>query len=282
MKKKPLGRGLAALIPKSENKNNIVELDINDIIPNSNQPRQLFNDENLSELALSIKNHGMIQPILVKKEDNKYKIIAGERRFRAAQQIKLEKIPAIIFEVKGDHEMIELGLIENIQREDLNPIDLARAYNQLIENFQYSQEDLSRALGKSRSAVANTLRLLRLPKKIIDAVQNNIISEGHARALLSLENENDVMNIFKEIVEKSLSVRETESLVSKLKKGVKLKSPAYSSFTPFKEELEREFENYFNTKIIISGSFTSGTIKIIYKSKDDLQKIINKIRGDLC
>jgi ParB family chromosome partitioning protein len=282
MKKKPLGRGLEALIPKSDSKKNIVELDINDIIPNANQPRQFFDEEGLTELAQSIKEHGIIQPILVKKENDKYKIIAGERRFRAAQQIKLERVPAIIKDVVHENQALEIGLIENIQREDLNAVDLAMAYNQLIEKFQYSQEALSKVVGKSRSAIANTLRLLNLPREILNAVSVNVITEGHARALLSLENNKTISYVFNRIVERTMSVRETENLVKKLKKGQTIKSEVKSPFSPFKEELEREFENYFDTNVKISGKFSGGTIRIIYKSKENLEKIINKIRGELC
>lgn len=282
MKKRPLGRGLEALIPKSESKKSIVELDINDIIPNTNQPRQYFDEESLAELASSIKEHGIIQPILVKKENNKYKIIAGERRFRAAQQVKLERVPAIVKDVVSENQAIEIGLIENIQREDLNAVDLATAYKQLIEKFHYSQEALSKVVGKSRSAIANTLRLLNLPDEILTALRSNVITEGHARALLSLENNEAFLDVFNRIVEKNMSVRETENFVKRLKKGETTKTDITTPFSPFKEELEREFESYFDTKVKISGKFSGGTIKIIYKSKEDLQKIINKLRGELC
>lgn len=279
MKKSPLGRGLEALIPKSENKRTIIELDINDILPNSDQPRQFFNEESLKELSLSIKEHGIIQPILVRKEGSKYKIIAGERRFRAAQRVKLERIPAIVVNVENDGQIIEIGLIENIQREDLNPVEVARAFKQLIERFGYTQDKLALVVGKSRSAVANTLRLLHLPDNILDALRDNIITEGHARALLSLEDVNSMNDVFKKIVENSLSVRESEALVKRIKKNDNSKKEKVSTFSPFKKEIEEEFENYFNTKVFISGQFNKGTIKIVYRSKEDLQHIINKIRG---
>jgi ParB family chromosome partitioning protein len=279
MKKSPLGRGLEALIPKSENRRTVVELDINDILPNADQPRQFFDEESLKELSLSIKEHGIIQPILVKREDNKYKIIAGERRFRAAQQVKLERIPAIVISLNNEGQAIEIGLIENIQREDLNVVEVARAFKQLIEKFGYAQDKLAQVVGKSRSAVANTLRLLNLPGKILDALRDNIITEGHARALLSLEDINSIFEVFKKIVENSLSVRETEALVKRIKEDNKPKEEKMPTFSPFKKELEEEFEKYFNTKVFISGQFNRGAIKIVYRSKDDLQNIINKIRG---
>ena len=272
MKKSPLGRGLEALIPKSENRRTVVELDINDILPNADQPRQFFDEE-------SLKEHGIIQPILVKREDNKYKIIAGERRFRAAQQVKLERIPAIVISLNNEGQAIEIGLIENIQREDLNVVEVARAFKQLIEKFGYAQDKLAQVVGKSRSAVANTLRLLNLPGKILDALRDNIITEGHARALLSLEDINSIFEVFKKIVENSLSVRETEALVKRIKEDNKPKEEKMPTFSPFKKELEEEFEKYFNTKVFISGQFNRGAIKIVYRSKDDLQNIINKIRG---
>jgi len=147
---------------------------------------------------LSIKEHGIIQPILVRKEGSKYKIIAGERRFRAAQQVKLERIPAIVVNVENDGQIIEIGLIENIQREDLNPVEVARAFKQLIERFGYTQDKLALVVGKSRSAVANTLRLLHLPDNILDALRDNIITEGHARALLSLEDVDSMNDVLKD------------------------------------------------------------------------------------
>jgi len=187
IKKNPLGRGLETLIPKTVDSKNITEIDILDIIPNTDQPRSKFDDEKLLELADSIKQKGIIQPIIVTPCNDKYQLIAGERRWRAAGIAGLKKIPAIIKVIGNENEKLELAIIENIQREDLNPVELAKAYRALMEKYSYTQEQLSSIVSKNRSTITNTLRLLNLDDKILDALSQNLITEGHARALIGLD-----------------------------------------------------------------------------------------------
>ncbi|MDY6820056.1 MAG: ParB/RepB/Spo0J family partition protein [Deferribacterota bacterium] len=282
MKKKPLGRGLEALIPRSESKKEIFQLNIDEIVPNCEQPRKSYDEESLTELAESIKEHGIIQPIIVTKVDNKYKIIAGERRFRAAKKINLKQIPAIIKNIDRDGKILELSLIENIQREDLNTVDLARAYKFLINRCSYTQEELSKVIGKSRSSIANTLRLLKLPQEVLEGLKNNKITEGHARTLLALEEQNYIRDVYKKILDNNLSVRETEQLIKKLKNKNSKKIKSENPFKPFINDLEKQLENFFNTKVVISGRETKGSIKITYNSKKELEQIISKLRGERC
>lgn len=282
MRKNPLGRGLETLIPKNDTainkKNSVVELDITDIVPNQEQPRKVFDADKLNELAESIKSRGLVQPIIVTKTGDKYTIIAGERRWRASGLAGLKKIPAIIRDTPDQKERLELALIENIQREDLNIIELANAYKNLIEKFSYTQEELSKIVGKSRSAVANVLRLLKLPREVIEALSKNIITEGHARALLGLEENSEIIEAFKIVVNKSLSVRETENLVKRIKKGEK-KDIVEKNEDIFIHSLKRELESFFKTKVNIKKGKKGGTIEIKYNSNEELDTIINLIRG---
>ena len=279
MKKSPLGRGLESLIPKGESTQKApVEIDITDIIPNSEQPRQKFDSEKLMELAESIKSKGLIQPIIVSKQGDKYIIIAGERRWRACGLAGLKKIPVIVKNINDDKERLELALIENIQREDLNPVEVAVTYKNLIEKFGYTQEELSKIVGKSRSAVANILRLLKLPKEVISSLSENEITEGHARALLGLEEKDDILNIFRIVLRRKLSVRETERLIQRVKKG-EIKKENFQERDIFIDALEKEFEEFFKTKVNIKTKKSGGTIEIKYMSNDELNTILEMIRG---
>jgi ParB family chromosome partitioning protein len=282
MRKNPLGRGLESLIPKdnSVNKKGPVELDITDIIPNEKQPRRIFDSEKLNELAESIKSKGLIQPIVVTKHEDKYLIIAGERRWRACGLAGLKKIPVIIKDINDEKERLELALIENIQREDLNPVEVANAYKSLMEKFSYTQEELSKIVGKSRSAVANILRLLKLPHEITEALSKNIISEGHARALLGLDDHLKVMEAFNTVVKKKLSVRETENLVKRIKTSP-AKKMENSGADIFVESIKKEFESFFKTKVNIRTGKKGGTIEIKYSSNEELDTIINHLRGQI-
>jgi ParB family chromosome partitioning protein len=279
MKKSPLGRGLESLIPKGEStQKSPVEVDITDIIPNSEQPRQKFDSEKLIELAESIKSKGLIQPIIVTKQGEKYVIIAGERRWRACGLAGLKKIPVIVKDINDDKERLELALIENIQREDLNSVEVAVAYKNLIEKFGYTQEELAKIVGKSRSAVANLLRLLKLPKEVINSLTENEITEGHARALLGLEEKDDILNVLRIVVKRKLSVRETERLIQRVKKeGIEKES--FQERDVFIDALEKEFEEFFKTKVNIKQKKNGGTIEIKYTSNDELNTILEMIRG---
>ncbi|KAA0257754.1 ParB/RepB/Spo0J family partition protein [Deferribacter autotrophicus] len=282
-KRNPLGRGLESLIPsKNDNKDErkiVKEIDVVDIKPNENQPRKIFDREKLEELAASIKSKGVIQPILVERVENGYVILAGERRWRAAALAGLKKIPAIVIDKTTEQEKIEIGLIENIQRESLNPVELAEAFKTLMERYGYTQEQVASIVGKSRAAVANTLRLLNLDEKSFQALKEGHISEGHARALLGIEDIEYRLYVLKEIIEKNLSVRDVEKLVKRKNKKVQNKDE--QSKDVFIMALEEELENYFKTKIDIKMKKKGGAIVINFNSSDELDRIINILRGEL-
>ncbi len=289
--KKPLGRGLDSLIPRkntverseSSANNGLLELDITSVIPNENQPRKMFDDVLLNELAESIKLKGVILPIVVTKVDDKYMIIEGERRWRASGLAEKKTIPAVVKSVDTDKERLELALITNAQREDLNAIELASAYKELIETHNYRQEDLGKIVGKSRAAVANRLRLLTLPKEACKAIERKQISEGHARALLSLDKQGDMITLMNLIIDKSLTVRDAEKLAKKMNEGEQIKvekQPAVEN--PDMKNVTSEFESFFNSKVNIKAKKKGGVIEIKYSSDDELDVIIKKIRGEVC
>lgn len=280
MKKNVLGRGLESLIPKNENKAPVGEIELALIYANINQPRTRFEQEPLEELVASIKEKGVLQPIILTKTDEGYMIIAGERRFRAAGLAGLKKIPAIIRNVESEAERLELALIENIQRQDLGAFELAVAYKNLMDQHSYTQEEVAKVIGKSRSAVANTLRLLNLPEKAIEAMRKELITEGHARALLSLEDEKKCLIALKKTIEKALSVRETEKLVAKMKKEPANPKEVTQNADIFLMGLKDELEEFFKTKIILKTAKKGGTIEIKYSSELELDRIIKKIRGE--
>jgi len=280
MKKNPLGKGLESLIPKAEKTRTIVnEIDIADIQPNPEQPRKVFNEEALEELTESIRKNGVIQPLVLSTGDDEgtYVIIAGERRWRAAGLAGLRRVPAVVRTVERETEKLELALIENIQREDLGPLELARAYKNLMDTHGYRQEDVADVVGKSRSAVANTIRLLGLPEKVIKALEEGLISEGHARALIGLD-EKKAVEILIKIIENSLSVRDVEKLVSKKERAEIIEQPKDENV--FVMSLKAEMEDFFRTKIEIKPAKNGGMIQIKYSSDDDLDRIIKTIRGE--
>jgi ParB family chromosome partitioning protein len=237
------------------------DIDLKLINPNPYQPRKKFDQSKLVELSQSIKEYGILTPILVRKFGDKYQIVAGERRFRAAQLSKLKTVPAII-ESFNDNQMMEIALIENIQREDLNVIEEARAFAGIQTSFKVTQEQLSKRLGKSRSYIANLLRLLSLPGNVQDMIAEDKLSMGHARTLIGLNNQ-DIEKLAKEIVGKKLNVRQTETLVNLHKKG---KDKAYLN-------LEKKLSSKYNRKINISGK----TIKISFKDEKDLSKLVDEL-----
>lgn len=284
MNKKGLGKGLNALIRSNndfEDRAGIIELNISDIVRNAKQPRQEFDQEKLEELAASIRQYGIIQPVIVRRLTNKkYELIAGERRWRAARLAGLDKIPAVIKEV-SDREITELALIENIQREDLNPIEEALAYKQLMEEFGLTQEELSKRVGKSRSFIANSVRLLNLPPEAQQMVQTGQLSAGHARALLVIERAIDQANLAKKIVEKNLSVRQIEQLVKKITSEGKKKIPRKrrESESLIVKDIEEQMQGKLGTKVRIKHGNKRGMIEIEYYSDDDLQRIVDLILG---
>ena len=277
MAKKALGRGLSALINTEESREeNLTELKINEIEPNINQPRKNFDDEKLIQLAESIKQHGIVQPIVVKKEKDTYKIVAGERRWRAARIAGLKTVPVIIKDLT-DKQLMEIALIENLQREDLNPIEEAEAYENLIKEYNMTQEEISKIVGKSRSAIANSIRLLGLVDEVRDFLINGEISSGHARALLAIENGELQIKAAKEVIKRGLNVRETESLVKRYLKEKSEKTAKVKSEELI--EIEERFKDIFGTKVKISPNNKKGKIMIEYYSSDELERIIELIMG---
>jgi len=279
MEKKALGKGLNALIMASANdgavKSSLVTIAIHEIKPNRFQPRIEFDKERLDELVNSIREKGIIQPIIVRKTETGYELIAGERRLRAAQQLGMTSIPSIIKNV-DDIDALGISLIENIQREDLNPIEEANAYQRFVSEFKVTQEEMSKVLGKDRSTIANTLRLLALPKKIQDFISKNSITAGHGRALLAVSDNKEQERLCAVVVKRQLSVRETEQLVARRQGGRKKRSVSTDSDVA---ALEDEFRQRFGTRVTVVRGKRRGRIVIEYYSPEDLERIIGILRG---
>jgi ParB family transcriptional regulator, chromosome partitioning protein len=277
VKKHGLGKGLGALIPDESGSGEIEEgirnININLIKPNEEQPRRRFDEEKIAQLGKSIKEHGVIQPLVLKKKNDTYVIVAGERRFRAAKSIGLAEVPAVIMEL-DDKEVLEISLIENIQREDLNPIEEAMAYKRLVEEFNLIQEDLAERLGKSRSVITNTMRLLNLDYRVQDALINVLISEGHGRVLLAIEDKQLQYVLSQKIIKDKLSVRETERLIKEISTR-KTKRRASVGEDPYYSDIKDKLENYFGTKITLNTGKNKGKIEIEYYSEEDLQRILD-------
>ncbi len=273
-----LGRGLESLIetnPLEDSKQTqLVELDINIVKPNPNQPRKLFNEDSLQELANSIKNYGIIEPIIVKKENNYYQIIAGERRWRAAKKVGLNKIPSVI--KYENNNALELSIIENLQREDLNIIELAQGYELLIKEYNYSHEELAEKLGVTRSSVSNILRILKLPDEILEMVRNNEISYGNARALLGIKDQNQQKELAQEIKDKNLSVRSVESLIRKKTKKEKVKNKN-SEDQIFIDKLSQWLCENYDAKVKIKVNNQKGKIEFNFNNSDQLKKIVQRL-----
>ena len=282
-----MGKGVAALFHTDDvienvlENQNVVELKLTEIEPNKNQPRRKFDKEKLGALAESLSQYGVLQPIVVKKLDTGfYQIIAGERRWRAARMANLKKIPVIIKEF-DDRETMEIALIENLQREDLNPIEEAEGFQELMDRFQMTQEQLSQKVGKSRSAIANSLRLLHLPKEIRQYLIDGKLSSGHARAILSAEKKEVQMAAAQKIMEEEWSVRQAEAYIAQLQK-----TPVVKKKTAQQEELERHILSLENklstalgTKVKIHHSKNKGKIEIQYYSNDDFERIMSMIKN---
>ena len=274
--KKGLGRGLSSLIGDSEIKASNTKISISSIIPNKNQPRKLFEKDALNDLTNSIKERGIIQPLIVRKSedrDNKYELIAGERRWQAAQSAGFNEVPVVIIEA-DNLKSLELAIIENVQRKDLNAIEEAESYNNLIQNFGYDQEQVSKFIGKSRSHIANSLRLLTLPEKLIDMIRLKQISQGHAKILVGLEN---ALLLVDKIIKKNLSVRQTENLVRILKKTPKKRLNLKSANII---AAENELSSKIGMRVsLINKKDNSGTLTFEYKAVDQLDRLINTIKN---
>ncbi len=263
----------------------VVSVNVEDVIPNPNQPRQKFNEKSLHEMAQSIKDHGVAQPILVRKKGDKYELVAGERRLRASKIAGQPTIPAIIKEMT-DEESIELAIIENIQREDLNAVDEAESYALLMKKFNFSQEEVAGKVGKARSSIANALRLIELPTDIKESLRNNDISAGHARAILAADGSEQQILLWKKVLKDGLSVREAEKLASK-----KLKETSDSenkkeaidnnaSKSSALIEVERTLSSHFSTKVSLQGNEQKGKIEINYFSREDLDRVYEILLGE--
>lgn len=275
MAKKALGKGLGALIEEhAEKETGFIQLRLNDIEPSIDQPRKNFNDDKLAKLAESIKEHGVVQPIIVRKEGSIYRIVAGERRWRAARMAKIITIPAIIKDLT-EKQFMEVSLIENLQREDINPIEEAEAYEKLIKEHSMTQDEISKVVGKSRPVIANSLRLLNLDKKIKDFLINGEITVGHARALLSIEDKEKQVKILEEVIKKKLSVRETEALVRKTSNEKIIKKP--DRLSPELEKVEEKLRDVFGTKVKLLHKVKRGKILIEYYSNEELDRIVDLI-----
>lgn len=280
-KKRGLGRGLAALINDeidldNESENEVIKsIDVKLIVPNKYQPRKEFKDENIKELSHSIEVNGLIQPIIVRKIGKKYELIAGERRLRASKMAGLKEIPSIIKDI-DEKNSAKFALIENIQRENLNVIEEAKAYKDLIEKYNLTQEQLSSELGKSRSHISNTIRLLNLDQEILDYIIDGRLSQGHAKVLLSVKDKELQKDINKEIIERQLSVRETESLISKIptkpKESIDISNKRSKPSNII--AVEENLMNSLGTKVKLKGGNKKGKIEIEYYSLDDLERII--------
>ncbi len=301
MAKFGLGKGLGALIPEhqqffeqstQESPESMVRLvSIESLSPNPDQPRKTFSQESLDELAESICRHGLLQPLLVQEQEaGKYIIIAGERRYRAAQIAGLDQLPVIVRAPNGSDRHLELSLVENIQREDLDPIEEAQAYVKLMEISGTTQEHVAEIVGKNRVTVANTIRLLRLPENIQAAIKQGIISSGHARALLSIEDDGERQKLFDRICEDNLSVRQTEQETQKLqgvsqakktkarKSNLAAAEGGEAPLDPLLQELKEKLIERLGTKVEIQGSLNGGTIKIQYFSQEDLQRMYDVLK----
>ena len=279
-----LGKGLSALIPELKediDKKEIVELDISMVYPNEEQPRKVFDEEKINILSDSIKAYGVLQPIVVKPDDfGKYMIIAGERRYRASKIANKKSIPAVIKDLPI-RDIMEIALIENLQREDLNPIEEALAYKSLIDNHNVTQEEISEAVGKSRPHITNTIRLLNLSEEVISMIECGEITAGHGKALLRITDKDKQLEIARRIVEDGLSVRATESLAKKISEEQNLKIPTKKEKDIFIVDVEERLRNIFGTKVNISQGKKKGKIEIEYYNEEELNGIVSMLLEDM-
>ena len=279
-----LGRGLSALIPDISteiDKKDIITIDLKNIYPNQDQPRRVFDEEKIKILSESIKNYGVLQPIVLKPDDKgKYMIIAGERRYRASKLARRSDIPAVIKDIPMK-DIMEIALIENLQREELNPIEEALAYRSLIKNYEVTQEEISEAVGKSRPHITNTLRLLNLPQKIMDMIDQGQITAGHGKALLRVNDENLQLELANKVIAEELSVRATEALAKKIcEDNIKEVPKKSKEKDVFIVDVEEKLRNIFGTKVNISKGKKKGKIEIEYYNEDDLNNIVSMLLED--
>lgn len=286
-KKKVLGRGLASLIPDAQpsgtpiapKRKEFFLCDIEKIVPNTYQPRKIFAKEALDELTESVRAHGVIQPLIVRYKNGQYELIAGERRWRAAQRAGLQQVPVVVKEIDGDVKSLEMAIIENVQRQDLNCIEEAIAYQQLVDEFQLSQEEIATRVGKNRATIANTLRLLKLPPVIREDITSGKLTMGHARALLALESAEDQLEVREAVIKKKLSVRDTERKVNEVIRAKKAVADGVKPEDAHIKSLEDDLKREFGTSVRVVGNLDRGFIQISYATRDDLMRITDKLKG---
>ena len=273
---KGLGKGISAFFPEESihSEDRIEHIAVSKLIVNPFQPRKIFHEEALKELAESIKEHGIIQPIVVRKKEKKYEIIAGERRFRAAKLAGLQEVPAIVKEMT-EQQMMEVAILENLQREDLTPIEEAEAYSSLIEHLNFTQDALAKRLGKSRPHIANHIRLLQLPEDVRQLMNEGVLSMGHGRTLLGLKNKGHVAEVVQKVIAQSLNVRQLESLVHQLNEGVSHETKEKVKKDVFVQATESQLREYFGTSVQVKKQKNKGKIEIEFYSDDDLERILD-------
>jgi len=280
MKTKRLGKGLNALIPdrteeiSAEKDSRLVEIDLSLVSPNPYQPRLNFDPLRLDELKKSIREKGLIQPVTVRKINGRFELIAGERRLRAAIEVGLKKIPAYIIQVETKEEMLELALVENVQREHLNPIEQANAFQRLIEECNLTQDEVAQKIGKDRTTVTNTLRLLRLPKVIQQSLEQNEITVGHARTLVSVEDREQQHRLWKRVIKDELSVRILEKLVRALDEVKPHKQVRTDRKSAYLQKIEENLRDLFGTKVSIRSRREGGSVEIEFYSPEDLNRLL--------
>src|SRR5690554_6211993 len=277
-----LGKGINALFPEivDEKEEQVQQLNIDEIRPNPYQPRKHFEKEAIEELTASIKEHGVLQPIIVRKSIKGYDIVVGERRFRASKEANLKTIPAVVRDFT-EEKMMEIALIENLQREDLNPLEEAKAYQKLIEHLKVTQEGLSKKLGKSRPHIANHMRLLQLPEDAQKLIAAGKLSMGHGRAILGLKRKEQIPTVIQKVVNEKLSVRQLEELVQKLNNNVPRETKQKKTSSPFIRESETTLKEFFGTNVQIKKGKKKSKIEIEFFSDEDLERIIHLIGEEL-
>ena len=283
-KKFALGKGLSALIPEDivendqQHENGKKLIPLNEIKNDNNQPRKTFDGDKIAELTESIRAHGIIQPLILRKSDDGfYIIVAGERRWRAAKMAGLKDVPAIVMEL-SEKSVLEISLIENIQRQDLNPIEEASAYKKLLSEFSLTQDDLSKRIGKSRTAITNTIRLMNLDARVQQYIIEGIITGGHGRTLLGIKDKDLQYELSQKAIDERLSVRELERVVKRILDGkITEKKEVKNELNPYYKEIKNQLQTYLGTKVNISNKNNKGKIEIEYYSEDDLQRILDII-----
>lgn len=278
-KKFGLGKGLGALIPEQEDdqEKGALKIPINKIKSNAEQPRKAFHNESIVELAESIKHHGIIQPLILKQDGDNYLIVAGERRWRAAKMAGIKEVPAVVMELTNK-QVLEISLIENIQREDLNPIEEAVAYKKLLSEFELTQEELSRVMGKSRAAITNIMRLINLDTRVQEYIIEGVLSEGHGRTLLGIKDGDLQYEIAQRVIDDEMSVRELERVIKNIASEKENTEPKVEKeLNSYYKDVRDKLQDYFGTKVNLSSKKNKGKIEIEYYSSEDLQRILDII-----